>query len=103
MAPPEGNEPTSGYGPDMKVVGAGILVMGISLAIVIILYISFGHIGSTFSAKRMLDQQAELRQQYGLKPIPPVPDKLLLIPPSERNLTGNEPSAGANATGNGTK
>ncbi len=87
MAPTGEAEPKAGYGVDMKIVGVAILVMGISLAIVIILYISFGYIGPTFSSKRMLDQQTELRQQYGLAPIPPVPKDQLEVPPSERNLT----------------
>ena len=83
----------------MKIVAVGILVMGISLAIVIILYISFGHIGPTFSSKRMLDQQTELRQQYGLPYVAPVPKNLLEVPPSERNLT-NTSSGGTSASGN---
>jgi len=90
MAPTSENEPTSGYGANMKIVALAILVMGISLAAVILLYLWFGHIGPTFSAKRMVDQQAELRQQYGLPQIPPVPKNLLEVPPSERNLTQSQ-------------
>ena len=86
---PEASEPSSGYGSDMKIVAVGIMVMGISLAIVILLYISFGHSGPTFSSKRMLDQQAQLREQYGLPYVPPVPKDQLEIPPSERNLTSS--------------
>ena len=87
MASNKEGEQTGGYGSGMKIVAASILVMGISLAIVIILYIQFGHIGPTFSSKRMLDQQTELRQQYGLPPQAPVPAKLLEVPPSLRNQT----------------
>jgi len=71
----------------MKTVGWSILVMGISLAIVIILWLWFGRIGPTFSSERLLEQQEELRQQYGMAPQPPVSKELLETPPSLRNLT----------------
>jgi hypothetical protein len=100
MAPPanESEQGTGGYGSNMKIVAAGILVMGISLVIVIGLYLWFGHIGPTFSAKRMLDQQTELRQQYGLPPTPPVPNNQLEVPPSERNLTQSSSGGSTTAT-----
>ena len=41
----------------------------------------------------MLDQQAELRQQYGLPPQPPIPKELLETPPSMRNLVAATGSA----------
>jgi hypothetical protein len=66
-----------------------ILVMGLSLAAVIILYIWFGHIGSTFSADTLQRQQQALRQQYGLPYRPIITDpKMLQTPPSERGLSG---------------
>lgn len=40
-----------------------ILVMGISLAVVILLYVSIGHIGPIFSRDTLQKQQQELRQQ----------------------------------------
>jgi hypothetical protein len=63
--------------------------MGISLAIVIVLYLWFGYIGPSFSSSRQLEQQQELRAQYGLPPQPPVPKDLLEVPPSERGLVSN--------------
>ena len=66
-----------------------ILVMGLSLAAVIILYVWFGHIGSTFSADTLQRQQQALRQQYGLPYRPIITDpKMLQTPPSERGLPG---------------
>lgn len=84
----EGDDRGVGYGsdPNMKKVALSILVMGISLALVIILYVSFGYIGPTFSSNRMLQQQNELSKQYGLKPPPIIPKSLLEVPPSERAL-----------------
>ena len=81
----------SGYGtsPYMKTVALSILVMGVSLAVVILLWIWFGNIGPSFSSNRLLNQQQELRQQYGLPPQPPVPASQLEVPPSERGLVGN--------------
>ncbi len=89
----EGDRP-GGYGssPHMKTIALSILVMGVSIALVIVLWSSFGYKGPSFSSNRMLDQQAELRQQYGLPPQPPIPKELLETPPSMRNLvaaTGN--------------
>jgi len=66
-----------------------ILVMGLSLAAVIILYVWFGHIGSTFSADTLQRQQQALRQQYGLSYRPIITEpKMLRTPPSERGLPG---------------
>jgi hypothetical protein len=83
-----------GYGPHMKTVAITILVMGISLALVIILWIWFGHIGPSYSSERLLDQQKDLRQQYGLAPQPPVSKELLETPPSLRNLTQTNEAKG---------
>jgi hypothetical protein len=76
-----------GYGPHMKTVALTILVMGVSLALVIVLWIWFGHIGAPYSFNRLIDQQAELREQYGLPPEKQIPKAELEIPPSLRNLT----------------
>jgi hypothetical protein len=66
-----------------------ILVMGLSIAAVIILYVWFGHMGSTFSADTLQRQQQALRQQYGLSYRPIITDpKILQTPPSERGLPG---------------
>jgi len=90
----EHNVPEGGYGPHMKTVALAILVMGISLALVIILWVWFGHIGPTYSSERLLDQQKELRKQYGLPPQPPVSKELLETPPSLRNVTQTNESKG---------
>lgn len=76
-----------GYG-NMKTVALAILVMGVSIALVVVLYVWFGHIGPSFSSNRLIDQQAELREQYGLPHQEPVPKELLEVPPSLRNATG---------------
>lgn len=73
----------------MKKVAWSILVMGISLAIVIVLYMWFGYIGPSFSSNRLLEQQSQLRVQYGLPPQPPVPKDMLEVPPSERGFVMN--------------
>lgn len=80
------HQPAEGgyYSHDMKIVAWSILVMGISLAIVILLWVSFGHIGPRFSDEVLLDQQRELRDQYGLPPAPPVTEDEAQIPPSLR-------------------
>jgi hypothetical protein len=70
----------------MKGVAWSILVMGISLAGIIIAYVVFGHIGPSFSSERINVQQAELREEYKL----PVQEVIrnqttLLTPPSLRD------------------
>ena len=86
--PPEGDgAEVGGYGPHMKTVALTILVMGVSIAIVIVLWIWFGHIGAPYSFNRLIDQQAELRQQYGLPQEKQIPKAELEVPPSLRNLT----------------
>ena len=72
------------YSKEMKVVALSILVMGISLAIVMVLWAWFGHIGPRFSDEVLLNQQKELREQYGLPPAPPVTEEEAQIPPSLR-------------------
>jgi hypothetical protein len=75
-----------------------ILVMGVSLAAIVIIYISFGHIGSSFSTVVMKQQQEELRERYGLPPLPPVSPEEAEIPPSLRGITT---TAAANDTESG--
>ena len=71
----------------MKGVALSILVMGVSLAAIIIAYVMFGHIGPSFSSERINVQQAELRKDYGL-PVQEVirNQSVLLTPPSLRDL-----------------
>jgi hypothetical protein len=65
-----------------------ILVMGLSLAAVILLWIWFGHIGPSFSSDTLAEQQRILREQYNLPHEQIITDpKVLLTPPSLRNIT----------------
>jgi hypothetical protein len=75
------------YGKDMKTVAITILVMGVSIAIVIVMYLTFGHIGPSFSSSVMSTQQASLRKQYDLPSCNQVPKDMLETPPSLRNVT----------------
>ena len=71
----------------MKGVAWSILVMGVSLAIIIIAYVMFGHIGPSFSAERINEQQAELRKEYGLPAQEVIRNQsVLLTPPSLRSV-----------------
>ena len=92
------DEGSKGYSPHMRGVALGILVMGISLAAIIILWASFGYLGSGFSTEIMEQQQERLHEQYGLPPVQQLSPQMLQVPPSLRNIT----SAGANATTNAT-
>jgi len=96
MPPEHEGDEGKGYGssPYMKTIALTILVMGVSLAAVILIWAWFGWIGPSFSSNRLLDQQAELRQQYGLPYQPPVPKSLLEVPPSERGFVENNQTAG---------
>lgn len=81
---------SGGYGssPHMKTVAWSILIMGISLAIIIILYIWIGWIpGSGFSDDIMREQQDALRVEYGLPPVEEITPEEAEIPPSLRGLT----------------
>jgi hypothetical protein len=74
---------------NLSPVAWAILVMGLSLAAVIILYVWFGHIRSTFSANTLQRQQQALRRQYSLPYRPIITDlKMLQTPPSKRGLPG---------------
>lgn len=64
-----------------------IIVMALSIAIATILYLTIGHIGPTYSANVMSQQQARLRHQYGLPPELIVTNpKILQTPPSLRHV-----------------
>lgn len=80
---------TGGYF-HMKGVALSILVMGLSLAGVIIAYVMFGHIGPSFSAERINVQQAELRDEYGFPKHEVIKNQsVLLTPPSLRDIKQN--------------
>jgi hypothetical protein len=70
----------------MTGVAWSILVMGLSLAVIILLWAWFGHIGPKFSDEVMLNQQEMLREQYGLPPAPEVSPDEAETPPSLRGL-----------------
>jgi hypothetical protein len=73
-------------GYQMTGVAWSILVMGISLAIIFLLWVWFGYIGPSFSDEVLLNQQATLREQYGFEPLPETTLEEGQIPPSLRNL-----------------
>jgi hypothetical protein len=76
-----------GYGdsPYMKTVALSLLIMGVSIAIIILLYIWFGwEAGSNFSNDIMREQQSTLRAQYGLPPTEEITPEEAEIPPSLR-------------------
>jgi hypothetical protein len=80
---------TGGYF-HMKGVALSILLMGLSLAGVIIAYVMYGHIGPSFSAERINVQQAELRDEYGLPKHEVIKNQsILLTPPSLRDNKQN--------------
>ncbi len=71
----------------MKGVALSILLMGLSLMGIIIAYVIIGHIGPSFSAERINEQQAELRKEYGLPEQEVIRNQsILLTPPSLRDL-----------------
>ncbi len=75
---------------NLVTVGWSILVMGLSLAAVIILWMWFGHIGPTFSEDVLAEQQRMLRERYDLPAQRIVEDPTeLQTPPSLRNLKDN--------------
>jgi len=45
-----------------------ILVVGLALVAIIIAYILFGHIGPSFSSNLLVNQNEQLREQFGLPP-----------------------------------
>ncbi|MDQ4102027.1 MAG: cupredoxin domain-containing protein, partial [Thermoproteota archaeon] len=62
------------------------LVMGISLAVIIILWATFGYIGPNFSTQVMEEQQEWLHERYGLPPVQELSPEMLQVPPSLRNV-----------------
>ncbi|MEP0823845.1 MAG: hypothetical protein HRF40_00005 [Nitrososphaera sp.] len=94
----------SGYGisPHMKGVALSILVVGISLAAIIITWATIGYQGPSFSTNVMQRQQAELRERYGLPPAPQLSPEQLEIPPSLRNLSESGTSIASENSTNGT-
>lgn len=73
-------------GYQMTGVAWSVLVMGISLAIIFLLWMWFGYIGPAFSDEVLLQQQATLREQYGFEPLPEITTEEAQIPPSIRDL-----------------
>jgi hypothetical protein len=71
-------------------VAGPIIVIALSIAAVVILYLAVGHIGPTYSSNVMAHQQARLRHQYDLPPKPVITNpKILQIPPSLRHISNN--------------
>jgi plastocyanin len=96
-SPHSHNEESKGYSPHMRGVALGILVMGVSLAAIIILWATIGYIGPDFSTQVMERQQAWLHEQYGLPPLPELSPEMLEVPPSLRNVA-QQAQGGANQT-----
>jgi hypothetical protein len=68
-------------------VAGAIIVMAVSIIAVVIIYVTIGHIGPTYSSNVMSLQQRKLRQQYGLPGEPIITNlKILQIPPSLRSV-----------------
>ena len=73
-----------------KTIAWSILIMGISLATVVILWAWIGYIGPTYSREVLITQQKILRQHYNLPPRPVITDPtVLLTPPSLRHIKTN--------------
>jgi plastocyanin len=99
-SPHSHDEEGKGYSPHMRGVALGILVMGVSLAAVIILWATIGYMGPDFSTQVMERQQAWLHEQYGLPPVQELSPEMLEVPPSLRGVTAatSATAGGANAT-----
>src|SRR5215211_251148 len=99
MSSPDSHEKESkGYSPHMRGVALGILVMGVSLAAVIILWTTIGYKGPDFSTQVMVRQQERLHEQYGLPPLPDISPEMLEVPPSLRTISTGANATSANAT-----
>lgn len=102
-------EAQGGYG-NLTGVAWSILVMGLSLAAVIILWVWFGHVGPTFSEDVLANQQRTLREHFGLPIQGKIDDpEILQTPPSLRDVsqgqqatTTNNDSATSSTTTNAT-
>jgi plastocyanin len=100
-SPHSHNEESKGYSPHMRGVALGILVMGLSLAAIIILWATIGYIGPNFSTQVMERQQAWLHEQYGLPPLPELSPEALQVPPSLRNAAQQQGGGVAQQQGEG--
>src|ERR671916_902114 len=95
---PSHNEESKGYSPHMRGVAWGILVMGVSLTVIIVLWATIGYIGPDFSTQVMEEQQEWLHEQYGLPPVQELSPETLQVPPSLRNV-GQQGGGGVAQTG----
>lgn len=81
------SSPNQGEPNYLKPVGWAILVMGISLALIVMLWSFIGYVGSSYSADKLIEQQVTLRDQYGLPPRPVITEpNELETPPSLRSV-----------------
>lgn len=97
IEPSDQKEPkvgVGGYSPHMRGVAWGILVMGLSLAAVIVLWATIGYQGPDFSIRAMEQQQEWLHDLYGLPEEVEISPELLEVPPSLRGTI----TAGDNTT-----
>jgi plastocyanin len=95
-------EDHGGYG-NLTGVAWSILVMGLSLAAVIILWVWFGYIGPTFSEDVLANQQAILREHFGLPALETSDNpEILQTPPSLRDIgQGQQVASAGNASATG--
>lgn len=95
-------EDHGGYG-NLTGVAWSILVMGLSLAAVIILWVWFGYIGPTFSEDVLANQQAILREHFGLPALETSDNpEILQTPPSLRIINqGQQTATAGNASASG--
>jgi plastocyanin len=98
-SPASHDEESKGYTPHMRGVALGILVMGISLAIIIVLWATIGYQGPDFSTQVMERQQEMLHEQYGLPPPPELSPEMLQVPPSLRSVAQGGGAAQTGETG----
>jgi plastocyanin len=90
-------EGQSGY-QNLTGVAWSILVMGLSLAAVIILWVWFGYIGPTFSEDVLANQQRTLREIFGLPVTESIDDPAILqTPPSLRNANQSQEASTTNS------
>ena len=102
-SPASHDEESKGYTPHMRGVALGILVMGISLAAVIVLWVTIGYQGPDFSTQVMERQQEWLHEQYGLPPPPELSPEMLEVPPSLRSVAQGGGIAQTGETGGGNQ
>jgi plastocyanin len=77
--------------------------MGISLAAVIVLWVTIGYQGPDFSTQVMERQQEWLHEQYGLPPPPELSPEMLEVPPSLRSVAQGGGVAQTGETGGGNQ